>query len=59
MAGYTNDKSQAALGLERQGRVGYGIFEAFGKLGMGKMERSTAYRFYFDPNRAVLRLTIQ
>jgi len=44
MAGYTNDKSQAALGLERQGRVGYGIFEAFGKLGS-----HWAYRVEVNP----------
>ena len=44
MAGYTNDRSQAALGLERQGRVGYGILEAFGKL-----SPHWSYRFEVNP----------
>jgi hypothetical protein len=44
MAGYTNDTSEAALGFERQGRVGYGIFEAFGKLGP-----HWSYRFEVNP----------
>ena len=44
MAGYTNDRSQSTLGLERQGRVGYGIFEAFGKLG-----KHWSYRFEANP----------
>lgn len=32
MAGYGQDLSQATLGLERQGRIGYAIFEVNGKL---------------------------
>ncbi len=44
MAGYTNDQSQESLGLSRQGRVGYGIFEAFGKMGA-----HWAYRVEVNP----------
>lgn len=44
MGAYTGDKSQEELGLERQGRVGYAIFEAFGKLG-----NHWAYRIEVNP----------
>jgi hypothetical protein len=32
MAGYGTDRANATLGFERQGRVGYAIFSAFGQL---------------------------
>lgn len=44
MAGYGLDESQASLGFEKQGRVGYAIVELFGRL-----NESFAYRVEVNP----------
>jgi hypothetical protein len=44
MAGYGQDLSQAALGFEIQGRVGYAIFDIFGKI-----NEQFSYRVEINP----------
>jgi hypothetical protein len=44
LAGYGNDSSQSALGFERQGRIGYAIFDVFGKI-----NNHLSYRVEINP----------